>query len=80
MANPFAPVRHTCMTGEPSHFGSAAQPGGRSEPAMGVVSIGAGSVHVIREAFHPDRRVCACLLRQRSASPRCWRGRRLAAR
>lgn len=73
-------MRHSRASGEPSHFGSAAEPGGRSGPATGVVSIGAGSIHVIPEAFHPEQRVCACLPCQRSASPRCWRGRRVAAR
>lgn len=43
-------VRHIRVSGEPSHFGSAAQPGGRSGPAAGVVSIGSGSVHVMADA------------------------------
>jgi hypothetical protein len=42
------------VSGEPSHFGSAADFGGRLGLATGVLSIGSGRVHVPLDAFRGD--------------------------
>jgi hypothetical protein len=49
-------MRHNRVSGEPSHFGSAAHPAGSVRPSTGAVSIGSGKDHVIGDAFHTGRR------------------------
>ncbi|GAA4115518.1 hypothetical protein GCM10022284_68270 [Streptomyces hundungensis] len=42
-----AVVRHLAVSGEPSHFGSAAYPAGSTGLSTATVSIGSGKDHVM---------------------------------
>ncbi len=61
-------MRHHEVSGEPSHFSSAAHPSGGAGSVAGAASIGSGRAHM-RHAFHAGAPSCGAAVPRYSSRP-----------